>query len=388
MESMVSMRSGWVGLKALGCVGVSVALAACGGGGSAADPAQPQVQATVPAPMLTPFADSLPVAGSTRACAIPVEAQLASVSTPDHVVGTGSPSSCTSAAVVQAVAQGGVITFNCGSAPVTITLAQTAKVFNNRPDVVLDGGGKVTLSGGGQRRILYQNTCDQSQVWTTSRCDQQTTPRLTLQRITLADGDSTGQTYGLSEVYGGGAVYVRGGQLRIVNARFFNNVSESTGPDLGGGAVRLFGTQSAYVVGSTFGGTAPLGNQSSNGGAISTLGSSLGIYNSVLSHNQAVGNGANPARSGTPGGGSGGAIYQDGNAFNLTLCGVDMHDNQAVEGGSAIFYVSNNNTGTMSIKDSTLTAHPLGTFETAGLPGLFVKAAPNQPVVTNSTITR
>jgi hypothetical protein len=304
------------------------------------------------------------------------------------VVGDGSVASCTSAAVVQAVAKGGVITFNCGAAPVTITLAATAKVFNNQPDVVLDGGGKVTLSGGGVRRILYQNTCDQAQVWTTNHCDTQTSPTLTLQRITLADGKGTGQTYGLGEVYGGGALYVRGGKVRIINSRFFNNTTELTGPDLGGGAVRLFGTQQALVVGSTFGGDATHGNTSSNGGAISTLGASLSIYNSVLSHNQAQGIGANPARAGTLGGGSGGAIYQDGNAFSLSVCGSTVQTNRASEGGSAVFFVSNDSTGTLSLTDSRFSGHPLGTFETANLPGFFIKAAPGQPTISNATIVR
>jgi hypothetical protein len=29
-----------------------------------------------------------------------------------------------------------------------------------RPNIVIDGGGKITLSGAGTRRILYMNTCD------------------------------------------------------------------------------------------------------------------------------------------------------------------------------------------------------------------------------------
>jgi hypothetical protein len=359
-------------------------LAGCGGGGDAAPSASP----TVPAPFLTAFPDNLPAAGSSGSCPVPVDAQLVNTSSPNTVVGDGTVASCTSAAVVQAVAKGGVITFNCGAAPVTITMAATAKVFNDKPDVVLDGGGKVTLSGGGVRRILYQNTCDQKQVWTSTRCDLQTSPTLTLQRITLADGNATAQSYGLSEVYGGGAVYVRGGKLHIINSRFFNNTSELTGPDLGGGAVRLFGTQQALVVGSTFGGDATHGNSSSNGGAISTLGASLSIYNSVLSHNQALGTGANPARSGTPGGGNGGAIYQDGNAFSLSVCGSTVQNNRANEGGSAIIFVSNNSTGTLSLTDSSFSGHPFGTFETPGLPGFFVKAAAAQPVVTNTTIVR
>jgi len=365
-------------------------VAGCGGGGDAAPVAssKPADVALVAAPALTPFPDSLPTAGSSGTCPVPSDAQLVNTTSPATVVGDGSVASCTSGAVVQAVAKGGVITFNCGAAPVTITMAATAKVFNDKPDVVLDGGGKVTLSGGGVRRIVYQNTCDQKQVWTTDHCDTQTTPTLTLQRITLADGNATGQSDGRTDVYGGGALYVRGGKVRIINSRFFNNTSELTGPDLGGGGVRLFGTQQALVVGSTFGGDASHGNTSSNGGAISTLGASLSIYNSVLSHNQAQGTGANPARSGTPGGGSGGAIYQDGNAFGLSVCGTTVQSNRAKEGGSAVFFVSNDSTGTLSLTDSSFSSHPFGTFETPSLPGFFVKAAPGQPVITNTTIVR
>ena len=100
-------------------------------------------------------------------------------------VGSGTPASCTSAAVVSAVARGGLVTFDCGPAPVTIRMRQTAKVRNTNPSLVLDGGGRVTLSGGGARRILYQNTCDRAQVWTTDHCQNQATPRLVVRNITL-----------------------------------------------------------------------------------------------------------------------------------------------------------------------------------------------------------
>lgn len=364
----------------------SLVLTACGGGG-AAGTAPTQAVTDVAPPALTSFADSLPAAGNGRTCAVPVQAQLVDTTQPTTVVGTGTPASCTSAAVVAAVAQGGKVTFNCGTAPVTITLAETAKVFNNRPDLVLDGGGLVTLSGGGVRRVLYQNTCDPAQVWTTPRCDLQTSPTLTLQRITLADGNSTAQTYGQG-AEGGGLLFVRGGQVRLINSRFFGGRTETTGPDLGGGAVRLVGTQSALVVGSTFGGRVDLGNQSSNGGALSTLGASLSIYNTEVSHNQALGNGANPARSGTPGGGSGGALYQDGNAFALMLCGVTFNNNRAPEGGSAVFHVSNDRTSTVTVRDSVFAQHPVSGFETPGLPGWFILSRAGQPVITGSSITR
>ena len=87
---------------------------------------------------------------------MPAEAGPADTSHPTRVIGNGTPASCTSDAVVAAVAAGGIITFDCGPDPVTITMTATAKVRNaNGPRIVLDGGGKVTLSGGGQRRILY-----------------------------------------------------------------------------------------------------------------------------------------------------------------------------------------------------------------------------------------
>ena len=100
--------------------------------------------------------------------AVPVAAQAVDTSHPDHVIGDGTPAGCTSAAVVQAVAEGGIITFDCGPKPVTITMTATAKVVNTSHQVVLDGGGKVTLSGGGSTRILYMNTCDAAQTYTSA----------------------------------------------------------------------------------------------------------------------------------------------------------------------------------------------------------------------------
>ena len=58
--------------------------------------------------------------------------------------------------------------------------------------MVIDGGGLVTLSGGGKHRILYQNTCDQRLVWTTSHCNDQATPKLVLRNLTFTRGNSTG----------------------------------------------------------------------------------------------------------------------------------------------------------------------------------------------------
>ena len=81
------------------------------------------------------------------------------------------------------MAEGGVITFSCGPNPVTITMSATAKVVNTSHEVVLDGGGLVTLSGGGKLQILYMDTCDRRQIWTTNHCDNQEWPQLVVQNM-------------------------------------------------------------------------------------------------------------------------------------------------------------------------------------------------------------
>lgn len=330
-----------------------------------------------------------PLAGNPDGhCDIPSDAQQEDTSKPDHVVGTGTSASCTGDAFIEAVAQGGIITFDCGSAPVTITLSRTAKIFNDKgPKIVIDGGGKVTLSGGDKVRILYQNTCDQNQKWTTSHCDNQDSPQLTIQNLTFEHGNSKGETL---EGGGGGAIFVRGGRLKVLNSRFFNNVCDDTGPDVGGAAIRSLSQSQnlpVYVVNSTFGGQDGLGNVCSNGGGLSSIGVSYTVINSLFSYNKAIGVGANPAKSGTPGGGSGGAIYNDGNTYTLTVCGTLIANNTANEGGGAIFFVSNDRSGSLIIKDSTLMANPSAGFETKGFPGIFVLAK-NDPQVTGSTLTK
>ncbi len=295
-------------------------------------------------------------------CAIPAEADIEDVSSPTTVVGNGTPESCTSAAFVDAVAQGGVITFDCGPNPVTITLDQTAKVFNNTgPEIVIDGGDLVTLSGGNSRRILYMNTCDQNQVWTTEHCQNQDHPRLTVQNLTFINADSKNEI----EYDGGGAIWVRGGRFKVVNCRFFNNVCGDEGPDLGGAGIRAFSQYDGlpvYVVNSIFGGGQAFGNTCSNGGGISSIGVSWTIINSSFSYNHAIGNGGNPPLPSTPGGGSGGAIYNDGNTMTLSICGTRIEHNDVATHGSAIFFVSNDHSGNILIDRSVITGNIGGTW--------------------------
>ena len=109
------------------------------------------------------------------------------------------------------------------------------------------------------------------------------------------------------------------------------------------------------------------------------------VLNSRFTGNRAVGNGANPAGPGTPGGGSGGAIYNDGDLMRLSIGGSVFTDNHANEGGGAIFFVSDDRSGTMSIRDSTLERNPSDRFHTPGLPGIFFLGA-RAPIITGSVI--
>jgi len=247
---------------------------------------------------------------------------------------------------------------------------------------VLDGGGKVTLSGGGMIRILYMNTCDPEQQYTTSDCWEQQWPQLVVQNLTFRDAYSATRQVGSTMTYGGGAIFALGGQLKIVNSAFIGNRCYQNGPDLGGAAVRAYGMYMAtpiYITHDTF-----TGNSCSNGAALSGLFANFYVINSLLAGNKAIGWGANPAKSGTPGGGSGGAIYTDGRHYDLIIDGTAMRGNSAREGGGAIFFVVDSGGGTLNIEHSTLRDNPSGVFQNA--PGIFdhIDGIDTQPVMINS----
>jgi hypothetical protein len=313
---------------------------------------------------------------------VPAAGRAVSTNHPNHVIGHGTPASCTSAAVVKAVAKGGVIVFNCGPRPVTITMQATAKVVNTSHRIVIDGGGTVTLSGADKRQILYMNTCDQKQTWTTDHCFNQQWPKLIVQNITFSDGNSQVRQTKTSN-YGGGAIFDEGGQLKVVNSGFINNRCFHVGPDLGGAAIRALAQWNGhpiYITGDTF-----RGGRCSNGSALSSIGVSWVVLNSLMINNKATGFGANPASGGTQGGGSGGAIYTDGDKYSVLVAGTIMHTNFAREGGGAIFFVSDDNTGTLTIKDSTLHNNPSGVFWTRPYPGIYFHSS-GHPKVIHSTI--
>lgn len=359
---------------------IACVLVACGS--SSDDPLPPTDPASGP-----------PAGWEDGNATVPAEGQAEDTSSPTIIIGDGTPESCGSEAVVQAVADGGVITFDCGPDPVTIVMKETAKVFNDRgTKLVIDGGNKVTLSGGGVRRILYMATCDEDQVYPPGPGDCNTNPgvQLVVQNLTFIDGSAKGLG-DENNAGGGGAIYAQGGSLKVVNSRFFNNVCDPLGSDVGGGAIRKLDyliepgvgpARPVWVVHSTFGGEDGFGNTCANGGALSSIGVSWNILNSLFGYNTATGHGANDGE-----GGNGGAIYNDGNEIVLNITSTLIENNMANEGGSAVFFVSNDRSGSITIRDSIVRNNPRGTFETPDLPGFYVIA--NGPAqVINSMILR
>lgn len=303
-------------------------------------------------------------------CAVPTAAMAVDVSHPTTVVGSGTAASCTADKVVAAVHAGGVVTFDCGPDPLAIAVPEI-DIYNDGGQgdgsVTIDGGGKITLGGSGANRILYQNTCDQNLHWTTSQCQAQSAPHLVVQNIAFAGGNGSVS----SSVLGGGAIYVGGGTFKAINTRFAGNSEPTLGQDYAGGAIYTTNqTQPVYIVNSTL-----QGNSGSNGGALGSIGTSWTILNSAFAANAANGVGQNPARPNTPGGGLGGAIYNDGNNYTLTICGNDFASNIAVElGTGTIFMVSNNLTGVLAIDQSTFEGNTNNGSVQSAHPSIYVEA--------------
>ena len=85
------------------------------------------------------------------------------------MVGDGSAASCTFDKLAAAIAQGGIITFDCGDDPVTIKVTATLELPTDK-DTVIDGGNKITLDGDGKVRIMHWDSRDWLATTTRSRC--------------------------------------------------------------------------------------------------------------------------------------------------------------------------------------------------------------------------
>jgi hypothetical protein len=391
-----------------------LASVACGGGGSTTtdggpgnDSGTPPVDGggpadSSPADTSTPVPDGGFTAGNPDgqcSTAIPAEGQLVDVSKPTAVIGTGTPASCTFAALSTAVSAGGVITFDCGPAPVTIAVTATMNLPINK-NTVIDGGHLVTLDGGGSVQILRFDSPN----------FQATETRVTVQNIRMINGKIAGsdpiptapapcsQGFDSGE---GGAIYMRDGNLSVINSIFENDLAAPLGPDVGGGAIRMLGSKHGIViVGSTF-----KSNQASNGAGVGCLFSELDVYNSLFDGNVATGHDANNddatkcsvinnGQHEIGSGGNGGALYSDGaNGASIVLCGDKIVNNAAGTNayGGGVFFTSNDWSGTLTIADTTMTGNTGGHWTSVQQgsvtnAGTAVGTNAKSITITNSTI--
>jgi hypothetical protein len=233
-----------------------------------------------------------------------------------QVLGNGSPGSVTNAQIQAALDAGGHIRFNVGSAPTTIPI--TSELIATRASV-LDGGGNVTLSGGGANRVLRVHRAPlAAQAYLFG-----------LQNITLANG------YTPSEP--GAGLFVPGNvgdwqavDLRIVNVTFRDNDAIQTHQDWGGGGLYAIGARDVVVARSVF-----EGNTGSNGGAFYSLGCrTITILDSRFRENTATGTGGNPGS-----GGNAGAIGVDGAQRTVTICRTRIEENHSNAYGTGFFSV-------------------------------------------------
>ncbi|MCA9689381.1 MAG: right-handed parallel beta-helix repeat-containing protein [Myxococcales bacterium] len=229
------------------------------------------------------------------------------------VVGDGSPASCTEQALHDAVAQvnaaegGGAVTFDCGG-PHTITLTQS--VFAAR-SMILDGGGEITLSGGGAVRVIeLDHYLD-----------------FVLQRITIRDGFVAA---GSDNESGAGLLSPWFGTLKVIDATFQDNVSDSQEHDVGGGAIYAGGLTEAVLSGVTF-----LHNRGSTGGGVLSRSANLRVIDAVFLDNAAT----SWAEDGQYG--NGGGLYIDrmwlDAPVDFVICGATFEGNHAKVHGSAFF---------------------------------------------------
>src|SRR5882724_12897318 len=86
---------------------------------------------------------------AVRALVLVVTTVILSTAATAGVVGSGTASSCTQAALAAQIPAGGTVTFNCGSGSQTIALPHTLFVGQTNPKITIDGGDTITLDGAG-----------------------------------------------------------------------------------------------------------------------------------------------------------------------------------------------------------------------------------------------
>ena len=202
------------------------------------------------------------------------------------VVGTGTSASCTEAAFDAALAAanggGGTITFNCGAAPKTITL--TVGKIVNLADVVIDGGGLISLHGSVAARHFFVGNG----------------VLFTLKNIALRNGDP---------LLSGGAIEINESKVILHNVELSSNYAETVG-----GALACFGSTAHVLIDNS---RFEDNDAAVSGGAIYNDGCEVTVNDSSFIGNQAAANG--------------GAVFNAQNAV-LTIVNTEIRGNQSLDG--------------------------------------------------------
>jgi hypothetical protein len=291
---------------------------------------------------------------------------------PVATVGTGTVESCTEAALDAALAAGGKIGFACGPAPVTFFVSREKVIAR---DTWLDGGGLVTLSGGGVTRILAIHGAFGDAG-----------PALRVERLAFRDGRASGTPTPLGTAVdgGGGAIFHQGGTVTAVDCRFLGNVAATWGPDVAGGAISGVGNPAATAVYRS----AFQGNRAANGGALGSLHTAVTVVDSTFEANEATGRGANSvdaAGQQVGHGGDGGALSMDGEWRTLSICGSTLRANRAGAFGGALFRTSYHEEPT-TIDRSALDANTVADEPGSGAGAAYLQGT--RVTVTASTVSR
>lgn len=356
MQSFMTENVWLANVRTMVWVMTAGALVACGGSGGRTPSSTTNGSPTESQTTTQNTVESL----ETPQVACPDAPSLIDTAATGNVVGTGTPASCTASALEAAIAQGGTVTFNCGAEPHTINTSSELQVDR---DLVLDGGGLITLDAADQHRIMSIGGNFES-----------TSPAVVVQRMSFSHGKSSNT--GDDTVSGGGAIYRKGGTLTVLDSQFTNNSAPASGQDIAGGAIYSFGGGETTISGSAFS-----GNSASNGGALGNLQNDLTIINSLFVTNAATGTGGNPGN-----GGNGGAIYIDGVSQTVTMCGTQIASNTGNAYGGGLFRVSNNLEGSQTIESSTIDGNSLGSGITTLGGGAYLQGV--DITISNSTVSR
>jgi Right handed beta helix region len=256
----------------------------------------------------------------------------------DVTVGTGTPASCTSAALETAIAAGsGNITFACGAAPAVILITKPGGlVIPSGVQIAMDGSNKIELSGGLATRIFLVSSGgtlilkNLSIMHGFSGTDDGGAIRndgtLTVAGCTFSNNET-------SNVWSGGAI-VSYGPLNISSSEFRSNQAGN-----GGAIYPRFAAAVTTITDTTFDLNGTTNTTNGWGGAILVWsGANVTLTRNILHDNTAL---------------SGGAIFVEG-ASALTISASQFHNNSGL--GGAIY-----NEGFVEIDGSTFQANQGGT---------------------------